>query len=314
MAVTGSRVFITGASGFVGGITAAQLVKDGYQVSALSRTEKSDATIKALGATPVRGDLESLDVLTSEAKKADMVLHLATAYVLGKGQYADTMHIDNAAADALAEGLAGSGKPLVVTSGTLSVAADPNGNETHEDSPPLQHESNTRIKAEKHALDLSSKGFRVMAVRLPPYTYGHAESGPKMFMEAFARSKSAPVIDGGKNRITSVHVDDAARLYILAAQKGKAGEIYNASSSTTTTTKEVVGAIAETMGLPVVDLTREEAMKTIGPGFTFFLTAENRASGAKAQKELGWKPTGSSLLEEITSGSYPALAKELMGN
>ena len=305
------KLFITGASGFVGSVITELAIAEGYHVYGLSRSETSDTKLHSLGAKPVRGDLTSLDVLRSESARADVVIHLATAYKIGVGSYEDVMHIDLAAIDAIADALAGSKKPLVITSGTLSAAADPTGAETNEGSPPEPHPINTRGKVERHSLELASRGIRVTGVRLAPYTYGRGGSGVSMFMTMSARAGSVTCVNGGKNHTTTVHVDDAARLYLLAAQKGKAGELFNASGSTDTTAREIFDAIAAEIGVPVRDITYEEAQGQMGETFAWFLKAENRASGAKAKKELGWQPKGAGILEEISKGSYQAVAEPL---
>ena len=305
------RVFMTGASGYVGSVVAELAIVDGYEVHALSRTESSDAKIRSLGAVPVRGDLTSLDVLCHESAQADVVLHLATAYEFGGGTYESVMPTNMAAVDAIADGLEGTGKPLVVTSGTLSAAPDPTGAETTEASPPELSPLNARMKTEQHALALASRGIRVMGVRLAPYVYGRGGSGVKMFMGMSAKTASVTCVSGGKNHTTVVHVDDAARLYLLAAQKGKAGELYNASGATNVTARQIFDAIAAALGVPVRDITYEEAQAQLGEVFAWFLKAENRASNAKAVKELGWQPKGMGILDEISKGSYQAVAKSL---
>ena len=303
------RLLITGASGYVGSVITALAIAEGYSVYGLSRSEDSDAKLTSLGAKPVRGDLTSLDVLRHESTQADAVIHLATAYQIGHGTYEEVMPIDLAAVDALADGLAGTNKPLVVTSGTLSAAADPKGGETTESSPPEQHPINTRMKVETHSLDLASKGIRVTAIRLAPYVYGRGGSGVKLFMGMSAQAGSVTCVEGGKNYTTTVHVDDAARLFLLAVQKGKAGELYNASGSTDVTARQVFDAIAAAIRVPVRDITYEDALAVMGETFAWFLKAQNRASGVKAAKELGWRPKEVSILDEINKGSYQAVAE-----
>lgn len=305
------KLFLTGASGYVGSVITELAIADGYEVYGLSRTETSDAKLHSLGAKPVRGDLTSLDVLRSESGKSDIVIHLATAYTIGVGTYEDAMPVDIAAVNAIADGLANSNKPLVITSGTLSAAADPTGAETNEASPPEPHPINTRMKTEQHSLTLTNRGIRVTGVRLAPYTYGRGGSGVKLFMGMSAQAGSVTCVDGGKNHTTTVHVDDAARLFLLTAQKGKAGNIYNASGSTDVTARQVFDAIAAELGVPVRDVTYEEALPQMGETFAWFMKAENRASSAKARKELGWQPNGVGILDEITKGSYQAVAKSL---
>ncbi|KAB8067114.1 NAD(P)-binding protein [Aspergillus leporis] len=301
--------FVTGGSGFIGSVVVEQAVADGNTVHALSRSETSDEKLRKLGAVPIRGDLTSLDVLRVQSAAADAVIHMATAYVLGQGTYEDVRHIDVAAVDAIADGLAGSDKALIVTNGTLCVPQDPSGAETTEETPTEANPLNTRVKTEEHSLGLVSRGIRAMVVRIPPYTYGRGGSGVTMFMKMAKGSMTC--VDGGKNRISSVYVDDAARLYLLAVKKGRAGDIFNAVASTTVTAREVFGAIADALGVPLIDMTEEEAQQKIGPMFTFFLKIENRASGAKAREVLGWEPKGPGLVNEIANGSYQAVAAEL---
>ncbi|WYZ39611.1 hypothetical protein EsH8_III_001525 [Colletotrichum jinshuiense] len=305
------RIFITGGSGYVGSVVVELAVADGYTVHALSRNEASDEKLLALGAVPVRGDLTSLDVLRRESKEADIVLHLATAYVFGGETYEFFRPTDTAAVDAIADGLAGTDKPLVVTSGTLSVSADPTGAETTEASPADPKPINTRIKTELHSLGLSGRGIRVTSVRLAPYVYGRGGSGVAQFLGIAAKTGSVTFVDGGKNRTTVVHVDDAARLYLLAAEKGRAGEIYNASAATDVTSHQLSVAMAEAVGVPLNDISADDARAQFGPTVAFFLAAENRASGGKAREDLGWAPQGPGILEEISKGSYREVAKAL---
>ena len=307
--MSSKRLFITGGTGYLGPVLIEQAIAEGYIIRALSRSEDSDEKLKKLGATPVRGDVTSVDVLCKESGQADAVVHLATAYVFGGPPYEEILPIDKAAAEALAEPLAGTNKPLIVTSGTLSVKADPSGAETTEDSAPEPNPINTRIKAELHALSLASKGVRVMSIRWAPYVYGRGGSGVTRFMGMSAKHGGVTCVDGGKNRTTTVYVDDAARLYLLALEKGKPGEIYNASSATDVTAGEIFKAIGTAIDVPVRDISAADAEAAMGPFVTFFLKAENRASGAKARKELGWEPKGPGILDEINNGSYQAVAK-----
>ena len=305
------RLFITGGSGYVGAVITEFAIKEGYQVYGLSRTADSDSKLLTLGANPIRGDLTSLDVLRTESRKADLVIHLATAYALGVGTYQDALPTDIAAVDALAEGLAGSNKPLLTTSGTLSAAADPSGAETSESSPAETHPINARMKTETHSLGLARKGVRVMGIRLAPYVYGRGGSGVKLFMGMSAKAGKVTCVDGGKNYTTTIHVEDAARLYLLAAHKGKAGELYNASGATDVTARQIFDAIAEAIGVEVSSVTYEAAQGMLGETFAWFLKAQNRASSAKARQELGWQPEGLGILDEINKGSYQAVATPL---
>ena len=305
------KIFVTGATGYIGSIITGFAVADGYAVRGLSRSEAGDAKLRELGAIPVRGGLTSHDVLRRESAEANIILHLASAYVFGQGSYDDALPIDNAAVDAIADVLAGTGKPFVTTLGTLAVAADPSGAETDENSPLEPNPINTRVKHEQHALAYAGKGVKVMSVRLAPFVYGRGGSGVKFFMDMSAQAGDVTIVDGGKNRTTVVHVDDAARLYLLAAQKGKAGEIYNASGGTDVTFRQMFGAMATALDLPLRKISYEDAKSQLGDTVAWLFSAENRASGAKAQKLLGWKPTGVGCLEDINQGSYQAIAEGL---
>ncbi|CAI0654878.1 unnamed protein product, partial [Colletotrichum noveboracense] len=182
---------------------------------------------------------------------------------------------------------------------------------TDETSPIGSNELHTRMLTETHSLSLRNRGIRVTAVRLAPFVHGHGRSGVAQLMDIGAKAGCVTVIDGGENRTTAVHVDDAARLYLLAAEKGKVGEVYIASASTEVTLREMSEAMAEAVGVPVRDIPKEQAEKEFGPMMTFFLSVENRASGVKARKGLGWEPKGMGVLEDIRQGSYQAVAKAL---
>ncbi|CAM1510641.1 Fc.00g009760.m01.CDS01 [Cosmosporella sp. VM-42] len=308
------KIFITGGSGYIGSVVTEFALADGYKVRALSRTEESDEKIRKLGATPVRGDLTTHDVLRTESADADIIIHLATAYRIGSGPYESVLPIDNAAVDAFADSLAGTGKPFLVTSGTLMAAADPTGAETDEMSPPEPHPINTRIKNINHALSMTTRNIRVICIRLAPYVYGRGGSGVKMFMGMSKQAGKVTCVDGGKNHTTVVHVDDAARLYLLAAEKANAGDTFNASGATNFTARQIFDAIATAIGVSVESLSYEDAVAKLDMFFAWFLRAENRASGAKAVRELGWQPKGMGILDEISKGSYVELAKALKGS
>ncbi|KAG7009723.1 hypothetical protein G7Y79_00002g008380 [Physcia stellaris] len=307
------RAFVTGGSGYVGSVVTEHAIAEGYRVYALSRTETSDKAISELGAEPVRGDLSSLDVLRDQSSKADVVFHIASAYGFGLTEFETPKRIDMAAVKAIADGLEGTNKPLVITSGTLAVTPDPNGVETDETSPLADSASliSSRLEVEAYGIGLASRSIRVTGIRLAPYVYGRGGSGVKLFMGMSLKSGAITYVDGGKNHTTIVHVDDAAKLYLLAAQKGKAGELFNGSSATDVTVGQIFGAMAEILGMPVRDLAHDDAKAQLGDTLAWFLSAENRASGAKARRDLGWEPKEVGILEDIRQGSYLAVAKGL---
>jgi len=307
-------IFILGASGYIGSTITQFAIASGYTVRGLSRSETSDAKLLALGATPIRGDLHSHDVIMREAAAADITMNLADA-LIGSGY---TMSIEErnkiavAALDSIVAGIKGSGKALIVSSGSLVTAADPEGKETNEESPSWPEGHPFSQLAEMHALAAKGLGVRVCVVRLAPFVYGRGGSGVKLFMGAFAGAGKAFWIDEGKACVTTVHVDDAARLYLLAAEKGRAGECYNAAYETNITHRELAEAIAATIGVEVKQQSYEDTEKTMGIFFAKFLSSENRASGEKAKKELGWEiKAEKGILEEIKTGSYVKVAEEI---
>ena len=148
------------------------------------------------------------------------------------------------------------------------------------------------------------------AIRLAPYVYGRGGSGVAMLMQMAAQAGESIYVDDGHLRTSDVHVDDAAALYLLAAEKAKAGDVFNGTGSTTVTLREMAEAIGAALQVPVRSVSRDEAEATWG-NMTAFVQHENRASNRKAVQELGWQPKGVVMLTDIRSGSYRALAKKL---
>jgi nucleoside-diphosphate-sugar epimerase len=306
------RIFVTGATGYIGGVVTERALAEGHTVRGLSRHEKGDAKLRALGATPVRGELTSLDVLRQESAQADAVAHLAFIHDFGM-DFAEVLRLDAAAVDALGEPLRGSGKALVITSGTAVVAPDAAGGETTEDSPLSEtFVLKDRIRSERHALRLSQEGVRVSAIRLPPYVYGRGGSTfVPMLMQMAAKAGESIYVDDGRLRTSDVHVDDAAALFLLAAQEAQAGDIFNGTGSTTVTLREFAETIGAALELPVCSVSRDEAEARWGEFLTAFVQFENRASNRKAVRQLGWLPEGLDMLADIRSGSYRELAAKL---
>ena len=306
------RIFVTGATGYIGRVVTERALAEGHDVHGLSRKEDGDAQLRALGATPVRGELTSLDVLRQESSRADAVLHLAYIHDFGM-DYEQVLRIDGAAVDALGEPLHGTEKAVVVTSGTAVVDPDPAGGETTEDSPLSQtFVLKNRIRSERHALRLSEDRVRVSAIRLPPYVYGRGGSTfVPMLMQMAAKAGESIYVNDGSLRTSDVHVDDAATLFLLAARAAKAGDVFNGTGSTTITLRELAEAIGAALELPVRSVSREEAEAQWGQFLTAFVQFENRPSNRKAVQQLGWQPKGIDMLTDIRSGSYRDLALEL---
>lgn len=306
-------IFITGGSGYIGAVIIEYAVAQGYSVTALSRSESSDDKLRALGANPVRGDIKSLDVLTREASKADIVINMADAIASNYSISQDERWATNYAAnDALAAGVKGTNKPLIITSGAMTVQPHPDDEETDESSPgwPEGHIYARGFESNKQTyLD---QGIRVSYVRLAPYVYGRGGSGVRLYMDSFAPRGAGFFVKPGTALTTTVHVEDAARLYLILADKAEAGESYNATSETDIQQREISQAICETLGFACEELDVDEVKAKMGMFLAIFMTAKCRASSRKAIEQLGWSiQAEKGILEEIRSGSYVDVAKEM---
>jgi nucleoside-diphosphate-sugar epimerase len=311
-------LFITGGSGYIGSTVIKEALAQGYTVTALSRRESSDDHLRFLGATPVRGDLKAHDVLTREASKASVVINIADsisdsfASDSGKMPPEDRFRVNNGGIAALAEGLKGSGKPLILTSGSLTAMTDPDGKETNEDSPGWPEGHPFHQSHEAANLAYKDDGIRVCYVCLAPYVYGNGGSGVKLFLQNYLRAGAGMYIDDGKARITTVHVEDAARLYLLLAENPKAEGKYNATDETHVTQGQLAEAICELLDLPCRAMSFQVASEKMGPWFATFLKSENRASNRKAREELGWVVKAErGILNDVKEGSYVQLRDEL---
>jgi nucleoside-diphosphate-sugar epimerase len=304
------KVFVTGATGFIGRVVTELAVKEGYTVRGLSRHEEGDALLTSLGATPVRGTLTDTSLLTEESKNADIVLHLAFDHDFSK-PYQQLVDLDITAVTALAKGLEGTWKPLIVTNGTAGVQADPNGGETDETTPNAVHHSGGRVVAEEHALSFVEKGVRVVSIRLPQYVYGRGNTTgfAAQLIKLAIKSGEAVYVGDGEYCFSDVYVDDAAKLYLIAAKDAKAGDIFNGTGHTNTTYKALADAISELVKVPTKSITKDESVTLWGPFLSTIVGIRNRASNRKAVEQLGWKPVGPGLLWEVHTGSYVAVAE-----
>lgn len=218
------RIFITGATGYIGRVVVEQAIAEGHSVRGLSGGDEGDPRLNTLGATPVRGELASVDLLSTESAAADAVFHLGFIHDFTR-DFSEILQIDKTAVDALSEPLRGTDIQLVITSGTAAVTPDAAGGETTEESPLSEvFARRHRTESERHALRKSDDGVRVSSLRLPPYVYGRGGSYflPLLIQMAAKSGESIYVGDGGL-RTSDVHVDDAAALYLLAAKSAKPG-------------------------------------------------------------------------------------------
>jgi nucleoside-diphosphate-sugar epimerase len=297
------RIFVTGATGFVGSAVVSELVNAGHQVLGLARSDKGSASLAAAGADVLRGSLEDLDSLRSGAANSDGVIH--TAFIHDFLNYAAAAEADRLAIETLGTALSGSGRPLAVTSGTLLLRRESSLATEKDETDP-----NFPRMSEAAALLLASRGVRASVVRLPPSVHGDGDHGfvPRLFAIAREKGISAYVGDG-LNHWPAVHRLDAARLYRLALEKGSAGSRYHGVADEGVPFRDIAQAIGRHLNVPIVSKSLEEAPDHFG-WISHFVSVDCPASSAQTQEQLGWRPTNPSLLADIGRRSYFEAATE----
>ncbi len=291
------RVFVTGATGFIGSAVVQELIAAGHQVLGLARSDEGAKSLATAGAGVHRGSLEDLDSLRSGAAAADGVIH--TAFIHDFSNYGPAADADRRAIETLGSALAGTDRPLIVTSGTL--LAQPQGRlATEEDAP---NPSFPR-KSEEAALTLAASGVRVAVLRLPPSVHGEGDHGfvPRLISVAREKGVSAYIGDG-LNRWPAVHRLDAAHLYRLILEKGSAAGRYHGVADQGVPTREIAEVIGKHLLVPVVSKSREEAADHFG-WIALFFGVDGPASGAQTQERLGWRPEKPGLIADLEQMHY----------
>jgi nucleoside-diphosphate-sugar epimerase len=291
------RVFLTGATGFIGSAIVPELIKAGHQVLGLARSESNAQSLRTAGADVHRGDLEDVASLSSGAAQADAVIH--TGFIHEFSRFQEVCEIDQRAIAALGAPLAGSARPLIVTSGTAMGAAAP-GQPATEDYVNVKH-PNPRVASEVAAAAVSANGVDVRVVRLPQ-VHDPLKQGLITPLIELSREKAVSAFVGdGKNRWPAVHRFACAELYRLVLEKGAAGVRYNAVAEEGVPMKDIAAAIGRRIKVPVVSLSPEEAAQHFG-WLAMFAAFDMPASSALTQQRLGWRPTGSGLISDIDHG------------
>lgn len=291
------RVFVTGATGFVGSAVISDLIATGHSVLGLSRSEKGAAAVKAAGADVLQGSLEDLDSLKRGAAASDAVIH--TAFIHDFSKFKENCEIDRQAIEVLGETLAGTDKPLIVTSGLGMIPHD--GLVTEDTVPPA--DVHIPRVSEQAALAFASRGVRAMAIRLPQ-VHGAGDHAFTPHLINVAREKGVSAYVGsGANHWPAVHRFDAARLYRLAAEKGTAGARYHAVADQGIQLKTIAEIIGRRLGLPVKSISADEATSHFG-WFAGFASMDSPASSERTRRELGWQPTEIGLIEDLDSATY----------
>jgi nucleoside-diphosphate-sugar epimerase len=293
------RVFVTGATGFIGSTVVRELIDAGHQVLGLARSDAGVKSLIAAGAQAHQGDLEDLESLRSGAAAADAVIH--TAFIHDFSKFEKNCEIDRRAIEAMGDALAGSDRPLLITSGTGMGIAVP-GQLATEDHLNFSH-PNPRIASELAGVAVMKRGVNVSVVRLPQ-VHNTVKQGLVSPFIQLARAKGVVAYIGdGLNRLAAAHVLDVAHLYKLALEKHEAGSRYHAVAEEGVSVREIAEVIGRGLKVPVVSLLPEEAPAHFG-WLAAFMGFDMPASSAQTREKLGWNPTGPSLLTDLENMNY----------
>ncbi|MBB5457787.1 SDR family oxidoreductase [Paraburkholderia sp. Cpub6] len=293
------RIFLTGATGFIGSALVPELIQAGHQVVGMTRSDQGAQALSAAGAEVHRGTLEDTDSLRSGAAKADAVVHLAFDHDFS--HFVENCEKDKRAIAALGTALAGSDRPLLITSGT-GVGSRDNGQPATEDVFNTSH-PNPRIGSELAGNVQLEAGVNVSVMRLPqvhnPYRQGLITP-----LIQIARDKGVcAYVEEGRNRWPAGHLSDVVRLYRLAIERGERGARYHAVGEEGVSAREIAEALGHGLKLPVVSIARGEAQAYFG-WMAMFAALDMPASSAQTQARLGWRPTGPTLLADLNEARY----------
>lgn len=285
------KVFVTGASGFIGSAVVKELIHAGHQVIGLARSEEALKAIEKEGAEGLRGSLEDLNRLRWGASQADAVIH--TAFIHDFSQYAKASEVDRVAIMAMGEALQGTAKPIVVTAGSLGL---PKINGFITEASVNEHGLRG---SEAAALGLAQQGINASVVRLPPSVHDKGDKGFVPFLIAQAMKNGVSGYpEEGNNHWPAVHRLDAARLFRLAIETPRKGALYNAIGETGIQVKDITGLIARKLNLPGVSISRENLASHF-EWMSAFISFDSPATSFETQKQLGWQPVGPGLLQDM---------------
>ena len=294
------RVFVTGATGFIGTAIVQELISAGHQVLGLARSDANAKALIAAGAAVHRGDIEDLDSLRSGSKESDGVIH--AGFIHDFSRFKEVCEADRRAIEAIGEALAGSDRPFIVTSGTALVS--PGKLATEDIIPSGSATSHPRIASEEAADAVAKLGVRVSVLRLSPSVHGDGDHGFVPMLIDIARNKGvAGYVGDGQNRWTAVHRLDAARLYRLALENATKGARFHGVAEEGIAFKDIAETIGKHLNLPVRSISPEEAAENFG-WFSGFAALDVPASSKETREKLNWHPVQPELIADMAQGSY----------
>ncbi|MET9494536.1 SDR family oxidoreductase [Streptomyces sp. NPDC006552] len=303
------KVFVTGASGWIGSALAADLIAAGHTVSGLARSDASAKKLVAAGVEPVRGSLDDLDVLREAARAADGVAHLAFDHdkAFTGGDFRGAVEADRRAVSALGEGLAGTGRPFVAAGGTPAAPGTVTTEHDARRSSELGPEDNgpaARAATDALVLALAERQVRSSVVRLPRTNHGEGDAGFIAMLVATAREKGVSgYIGDGANRWPAVHRLDSAHAFRLALEKAPAGSVLHAVADEGVAIRDIAEVIGRHLGMPTASVAPQDAFAHFG-WVAAVLAPDQPSSAELTRKLIGWEPTRPGLLADLDQGHY----------
>jgi nucleoside-diphosphate-sugar epimerase len=304
------RIFVTGASGWIGSAVVPELIGAGHQVVGLARSDASAAALTAAGAEVHHGSLDDLDSLRSAAAASDGVIHLAFKHELAfSGDFQGAADADRHAVEVFGEALAGSDRPFILASGMLGltpgqVATEQDGHGGHAAAAAFGGGPRARWETAELTLSLASQGVRSAIVRLPPTNHGDGDNGFMATLVGIAREKGVSgYVGDGSNRWPAVHRLDSARLFRLALEQAPAGTTLHASAEEGVPIRDIAEVMGRHLSVPVASIAAENA----GEHFSWlggFIGLDAPASSTVTRELLGWQPTQPGLIEDLDEGHY----------
>lgn len=304
------RVFVTGASGWIGSAVVPELLDAGHEVVGLARSDESAAALLAAGAEVQRGTLDDLDVLRGAAEASGGVIHLAFKHEIAfSGDFAGAAEADRRAVEIFGEALAGSDRPLLIASGLLGLTSERTATERDGHEAPAELAAagpgpQARHATAEFALSLANRGVRSSIVRLAPTNHGEGDNGFMATLVAIAREKGlAGYLGDGANRWNAVHRLDSARLFRLALDAAPAGSTLHAVAEEGVPIREVAEVMGRHLRVPTASIPAEDAFEHFG-FLGAFIGRDAPASSALTRELLGWQPTHAGLIADLDQGHY----------